>query len=397
MDLFEHEYIFPVDTLFREIRIDNHETNGNLPNILDFYLPNTEHDSIEYAITSPVLGRWNDDSCMVIDIDWTSLSNKDSVFVGTTFLDSLQQSYIRYFNYPGDSLSGIHMEISYDTLSAENDHIKFYVSSNTYSDWRNFQPLGMGYIWRYYGPRAIYISDRIEIIDTFSVSDTSFFKAVRHREYSPGYGEGIVIDTSVIYTLPHKKHQIFQYSGYNILVHDFKRSWYFDEPSYGTIEVLSPQKDGSVDFWISDQFGNGRIWSYGIGFVYSSGDYQGTISSLLGYYLGGDVYGDTSQIVSIEPYRFLTNSFKLSTFPNPFNPNTSIEYELSEHSQVSLTVYNLQGRQIMTLVSESKPAGLYRVQWNGMDDQGEQVSTGIYFARLQAGSYSQVEKMVYLK
>ncbi len=84
-------------------------------------------------------------------------------------------------------------------------------------------------------------------------------------------------------------------------------------------------------------------------------------------------------------------------YPNPFNPSTTIEYELPEHSTVTLNIYDIQGRNIQTLVSESKPAGHYEVQWNGTDEPGKQVAAGIYFARLQAGQYSSVVKMVYLR
>jgi hypothetical protein len=84
-------------------------------------------------------------------------------------------------------------------------------------------------------------------------------------------------------------------------------------------------------------------------------------------------------------------------YPNPFNPTTSISYELPEQSLVKLTIFNIQGQQITSIQDEQKPAGTYEVQWNGVDQSGNPVSTGVYFAQLQAGEYSQTIKMIYLR
>ena len=87
----------------------------------------------------------------------------------------------------------------------------------------------------------------------------------------------------------------------------------------------------------------------------------------------------------------------LNNFPNPFNPGTTIEYKLPELSQVSLIIYDIAGREVQTLVSTRQSPGAYQVNWNGFDKHGKQVSTGMYLARLQAGDYKDVVKMLYLK
>jgi len=84
-------------------------------------------------------------------------------------------------------------------------------------------------------------------------------------------------------------------------------------------------------------------------------------------------------------------------YPNPFNPTTTISYSLPEQSNVRMTVFDIQGREVMMLQDGVKSPGNYRVQWNGMDKSGSPVSTGVYFCRLQAGTYSQTIKMVYLR
>lgn len=83
-------------------------------------------------------------------------------------------------------------------------------------------------------------------------------------------------------------------------------------------------------------------------------------------------------------------------YPNPFNPSTTIEYDLPEQSEVSLIIYNIAGREVQTLISGSQSAGSHQVSWDGTKGDGQQVAGGMYFARLQAGEHSSVVKMAYL-
>lgn len=87
----------------------------------------------------------------------------------------------------------------------------------------------------------------------------------------------------------------------------------------------------------------------------------------------------------------------LSNYPNPFNPITTIRYGLPEAAQVTLFIYDIKGRKVRSLIGEQQAAGSYEYQWNGMDDSGQPVSTGLYLTRLQAGSYTKTIKMLYLK
>lgn len=84
-------------------------------------------------------------------------------------------------------------------------------------------------------------------------------------------------------------------------------------------------------------------------------------------------------------------------YPNPFNSRTIISYDLPEHSHVRVNIYNVNGRLVRTLTNAAQSAGRNDLHWDGMDDSGDQISTGIYFARLQTGDYSKTIKMVYLK
>ena len=84
-------------------------------------------------------------------------------------------------------------------------------------------------------------------------------------------------------------------------------------------------------------------------------------------------------------------------YPNPFNPVTTLRYDLPENALVNITIYDMMGRQISTLVSSLQSAGYKSIQWNGTNDAGQPVSAGLYLYTIQAGEFRQTKKMVLLK
>lgn len=87
----------------------------------------------------------------------------------------------------------------------------------------------------------------------------------------------------------------------------------------------------------------------------------------------------------------------LQNYPNPFNPSTTIRYGLPAASQVQVTVYDVRGEQVATLIAEQQSAGWHSVQWDGRNEIGRQVSTGVYFYRLVAEDFVETKKMVLMK
>ncbi len=84
-------------------------------------------------------------------------------------------------------------------------------------------------------------------------------------------------------------------------------------------------------------------------------------------------------------------------YPNPFNPETIIKYQLPEATDVRLEIFNVVGQLVSTLVAEPQKAGRYTIQWDSTNDSGQPLSSGIYFYRLQAGEFHKVDKMLLLK
>jgi len=86
-----------------------------------------------------------------------------------------------------------------------------------------------------------------------------------------------------------------------------------------------------------------------------------------------------------------------ANYPNPFNPKTTIRYELPTALQVNLAVYNISGQLIKTLTQTEQAAGAYAVVWDGTNDRGQAVPSGLYVYRLQAGEWQETQSMVLLR
>jgi hypothetical protein len=84
-------------------------------------------------------------------------------------------------------------------------------------------------------------------------------------------------------------------------------------------------------------------------------------------------------------------------YPNPFNPTTNIRFNLPRSGHVRLDIYNILGRRVRTLVNEDLPAGHKLVTWDGTNDQGKEVASGVYFYRIQARDHTEAKKMLLLK
>ncbi|MCF7810325.1 T9SS type A sorting domain-containing protein [bacterium] len=84
-------------------------------------------------------------------------------------------------------------------------------------------------------------------------------------------------------------------------------------------------------------------------------------------------------------------------YPNPFNPSTTISYQLEDAGMVSLTVFDINGRLIKSLVSERQTSGAYTVEWKGNNNSGQTVTAGLYFYHLSVDNGSQTRKMLLLK
>ncbi|MBD3342369.1 MAG: T9SS type A sorting domain-containing protein [Candidatus Lokiarchaeota archaeon] len=119
---------------------------------------------------------------------------------------------------------------------------------------------------------------------------------------------------------------------------------------------------------------------------------------------GWDIYSkivswDWNGITSVEKRKSIkANKFCLrQNYPNPFNPTTTIRFQLPTACEVKLTIFNSLGQIVKSLIHEYKNPGSYEAYWDGTDDVGNSLSSGIYLYRLEAGEFVQMKKMVYLQ
>jgi hypothetical protein len=121
--------------------------------------------------------------------------------------------------------------------------------------------------------------------------------------------------------------------------------------------------------------------------------FKNTAQRVYGMYafLGGDV---TSVL---EPFGLPNNYILNQNYPNPFNPSTTIPFELPMAAKVSIKIYNLNGQEIRTLVDNPYTPGQHLAVWNGQDDHGQQVSSGVYFIHMRAGDFVLVKKALLVR
>ena len=111
------------------------------------------------------------------------------------------------------------------------------------------------------------------------------------------------------------------------------------------------------------------------------------------YYVSDELTTKDEDDTEIIPITYLLHQ----NYPNPFNPITSLRYDLPEDGIVNITVYDIMGRIVKTLVNNSQTAGYKSIQWNATNDRNEVVSAGLYLYTIQAGEFRQTKKMVLLK
>ena len=108
------------------------------------------------------------------------------------------------------------------------------------------------------------------------------------------------------------------------------------------------------------------------------------------YYPGGQLNSNRDKVL---PNQLILHP----NFPNPFNPITTLRYDIPHDGLINITIYDMMGKTVKTLVNSYQTAGYKSVQWNATNDKNEPVSAGLYLYTIQAGKFIQTKKMVLLK
>jgi hypothetical protein len=155
--------------------------------------------------------------------------------------------------------------------------------------------------------------------------------------------------------------------------------------TYFDLLTRSDFSPGEFDFFL-----DGEGLGHGI-YVGFKSDF-GALDSTEIYYVHANP-SDVKQPTPIIPKEY----YILSSYPNPFNSSTIIKYSLWTTSHISLEIYNIRGERVRQLVNLTQNPGLHKVTWDGKDEKGRKVASGIYFTRLVAGRNSQTIKLTLMR
>jgi hypothetical protein len=132
--------------------------------------------------------------------------------------------------------------------------------------------------------------------------------------------------------------------------------------------------------------------------VSESGSYEYWVTAVDLSGLESEASSFVSAVLSADEEMGMPVNFALKqNYPNPFNPSTQIQYALPSESKVLISIYDLTGRKVKTLVNEVQSAGHRSVMWNATNEIGRPVSAGMYIYSIQAGNFIQNRKMVLMK
>lgn len=199
-------------------------------------------------------------------------------------------------------------------------------------------------------------------------------------------------------------------SDYNPIFVDSSKTSPSDDYHLRSIEAIFPSVEGTAVYKFETYFdttiNQGKLKGRPVGVEYIGADHKSVVLSFPLYYMNFDQAKTLIENILINKFNEVTTvnegedvsipgTFTLmQNYPNPFNPSTVIGYQLAVNSFVSLKVYDILGREVKTLVNKEQPAGSYEVELTISD---EPLTSGVYFYRLTAGSYTATKKMILIR
>ena len=127
-----------------------------------------------------------------------------------------------------------------------------------------------------------------------------------------------------------------------------------------------------------------NIWYVGFGHLYT-------------YHFIQSAYQNVNLHSSNDILQLPHNFLVYQNHPNPFNPITTLRYDIPQVVNVNISIYDMMGRQVKMLINEIQSSGYKSVQWNSTNNQGKPVSAGVYLYKIQAGDFVDTKKMILLK
>ncbi|SVA23486.1 uncharacterized protein METZ01_LOCUS76340 [marine metagenome] len=236
---------------------------------------------------------------------------------------------------------------------------------------------GKGYWIRSAGPGEIIISDDIRAKRLPFISKMDGANTISFDDQTLYFGVTVPDNEKLSYSVPPKPPS-------GVFDARFQGDWIYCEDS-GKIELTGQAEPLSISFNIA----NKTTWVL----INIESDEEYDLSGS-----GELIIAEVLNEFILQKNSVLPHSYALhQNFPNPFNPVTSLRYDLPEQSFVTLTIYDLIGREITQLVNTTQEAGFRSVEWDATDSFGKPVSAGIYLYKITTGEFVQTKKMVLVK
>jgi hypothetical protein len=173
------------------------------------------------------------------------------------------------------------------------------------------------------------------------------------------------------------------------------------QPGIYTVDLINSATSAILDSFDVDlsALADSAIGVFASGFLDTTANQNGPSFGLYAVLVNGQVVELPAIPTAIAgEQEIIPKEFDLyQNYPNPFNPNTTIRYALKQSTRVTLAVFNLLGQEVRTLVKTRQEAGYKTVIWDGLNNQGRKVASGIYLYRLEAGDFVKTRKMVLMK
>jgi len=254
--------------------------------------------------------------------------------------------------------------------------------------------IGLEVNWNGVGTITVIVSDEDGLSDTTSfdvtvipVNDIPEDFTILHPTISDTFSTHIDDDTAILFRWQ-ESHDVDSDITYRLTIElEFFGNTYTDVHENITDTTLSVSSN-SLDPMLNVTSQDEAVFTY---YVHAS-DEENEVVSDSGQFVLSSISLSTSN-KDILPEIFALHQ----NYPNPFNPITSIRYDLAEDGLVNITVYDMMGRIVKTLVNRSQTAGYKSVVWDTMDDRGHAVSAGLYIYSITAGNYRANKKMILLK
>ncbi len=307
-----------------------------------------------------------------------SINNIGDLFcVGPQTYDSLSHPFIYHSTDFGDSWSPIYVGVP-DTIKGDieiDNYNHIYLTSTM------FYPGFPDPIYFYF---KHYLSK--------SGSTTSSWNTIFERTSGFSMGELIMVDSiNLILNIDYEK--LFQIYDNTIIQYNALHPINGGIISNNRLAFIS-----SESFGISQSTDNGQTWFYENSGLPSNSSFS-LVRDDAGYIYTGTIHGIFKSNYPVvnpnaieETFYFPTSWILSDCYPNPFNPNTTIEYQVPNTTKVKLNVFNLVGEEIAVLVNEEQPQGKYKIDFNGAN-----LSSGVYFYKIQAEGFSSTKKFILLK